>query len=192
MELNQERIESGVIAEVANNLTNETDLSKLVAREVTKRLDAIFVATANEQISKAINEAIENGFHREYQKTTSWGEAAGSPTSISKELERLIGGYWNQKVDAKGKLSESVYSGVTRAEWFMTELAAKDFEGQMKQHLVNISGALKDSLRENMHVTVNKMLSEILHVKSLDDAKLKETGRACIDPVARKIEDATP
>lgn len=184
MELNQERIEKGIIQEAVDNLIDADALSGLVAKEVNKRLDILFAATANEQINKAINEAIENGFDREYFKTTAWGEPVGKPTSISKELERVVSGYWNQQVDSKGKLSDSTYNTISRAEWMMTEIAAKNFEGEMKQHIINIGGALKDSLRNTMHETVNKMLSDIFHVKSLDDTKLKNTGRACIDPPA--------
>lgn len=184
MELNQERIEQGIINEAVDHLINEEYLAGLVTKEVKARIDAIFAATATDQVSKAVNQAIEDGLNREYSKVNSWGEKVGGPTTISKELERVVSGYWNQRVDAKGKPTDNSYSSITRAEWMMTELAAKDFEGEMKQHIINVGGALKDALRDTMHENVNKMISEVFHVKSLNDVKLKSTGRACIDPPA--------
>lgn len=89
-------------------------------------------------------------------------------------------------VDETGKVVTNGYDkSVTRAEWVMSKIVADDFNSQMKQHVVNVAGGLKDNLRRSLHETVNELLSEVFKVKSLDDATLQRTGDACIQPKAQ-------
>ena len=101
---------------------------------------------------------------------------------MRKELDRIISGYWNERVDSNGKPTESTYSSTSRAEWTMLRLVAADFSGEMKQHIVNLGGSLKDSLRSTLHETVNSLLSEVFFVKSEGDQKLNNPGRSSISP----------
>ena len=173
MELDKERIENAIIAEVASDFVNEENLSSKIHAEVNKRIDALFKGRADAQISAAIDDAIRNGFEREYCRISSWGERQGEPTTIRKELEKLISGYWNEKVDRDGKpRSYPGSNDITRAEWLMMQLVANDFKDAMKQHVINITGGLKDGLRQELHKTVNQLLTGTFHVKSLDDQKL--------------------
>ncbi len=175
MELDKQRIENAIVEQVATDFVNEEHLSQKIHSEVNKRIDRLFKDSADAQIQAAINEAIKDGFDREYCRVTSWGEREGEPTTIRKQLEKLISGYWNEKVDRQGKPTS--YSGsdcATRAEWLMTQLVAADFKGAMQQHVVNLAGSLKDGLRNELHKTVNQLLTGCFHVKSLDDQKLKD------------------
>lgn len=173
MEINKERIEDAIVEKVASDFINEENLSEQINSEVKRRIDFHFKTHADAQIKGAIDDAIRNSFEREYCKVNSWGQREDNPTTISKELERLIGNYWNAKVDRNGK--ETTYSeGTTRAEWLMMQLVAADFKDAMKQHVVNITGGLKDGLRDQLHKTVNELLSGTFHVKSIDDMKLKD------------------
>jgi len=173
MELDKKRIEDAIIAEVADKIIGEDELYSRVKTAVEQRIDRLFKDKADAQIAAAIDDAIRNGFDREYCRISSWGERQGEPTTIRKELERLISGYWNEKVDRQG--NPSTYSSshdVTRAEWLMMQFVADDFKGNMKQHVVNVTAHLKDGLRKELHKTVNQLLSGTFHVKSLDDQKL--------------------
>jgi hypothetical protein len=74
------------------------------------------------------------------------------------------------RVDAKsGKPTESSYSSVSRAEFLMTQICAQDFSETMKQHALNVTGALKDGLRNQLATQMDGMLSGLFHVKSLQD-----------------------
>lgn len=170
MEIDKERIENAIVEQVASEFVHEEHLAKKINDEVAKRIDRLFKDKADAQISKAIDEAIATGFDREYCRVTSWGEREGQPTTIRKELEKLISGYWNEKVGRDGKPTS--YGETTRAEWVMMQLVASDFKNDMKQHVVNITAGLKDGLRKELHKTVNELLSGTFHVKSLDDQKL--------------------
>ena len=188
MELNQTRIEDGIIREVSDNLIGDDELLSRVKKAVDTRIDGIFKTVADTQIATAVSAAIAQGFEHEYARVNSFGEKEGKPTTIRKELERVIAGYWNQKVDRNGKSSDSSYSGeMTRAEWTMLQLVAADFKGEMKQHIVNLGGSLKDALRAELHTTVNHLLSEVFHVNSADDQATKGHGRSVIDPAVKPI-----
>lgn len=175
MELNQERIEAAIIAEVADRIIGEDELFDRVRKAVDDRISNLFKDHADAQIRSAIDAAITDGFEREYVKINSWGEREGEPTTIRKELEKVIGNYWNQKVNRHGQAS-SYHSDndVTRAEWLMSKMVADDFNGQMKQHVVNLGGALKDQLRESLHGTVNELLTKVFHVNSAGDREIKK------------------
>ncbi len=173
MELNQTRIEDGVIQEVADRLIDENKLSALVRTMVEDRVNTHFKNVADKQIQDVINESIQQGFDKVYMKVNTYGEVASPPTTIRKELEKLVEGYWNEKVGRDGKATTSSYNDKwTRAEWVMMQIVSDKFTEDMKQHTVNIAGALKDGLRKELQLTVNRLLSEVFHVTTADD-KLK-------------------
>lgn len=179
MELNQERIEAAIISEVSDRIIGEDELFDRVRKAVDKRISKLFTDQADAQIRDAIDVAIKDGFEREYHRTNSWGEREGEPTTIRKELENVIGSYWNEKVDQNGK--KSTYHSdrnLTRAEWIMTKLVADDFKGHMKQHVANLGGVLKDQLRASLHGTVNELLTQVFRVNSVGDQEInKNDGR---------------
>lgn len=174
MELDKKRIEDAIIEQVSNDFLAQEDLSGQIRAEVNRRIDKLFKDNADAQINDAINDAIRNGFEREYCRINAWGQKEGEPTTIRKELEKAIGDYWNTTVDRNGKPDTSYGNKTTRAEWLMTQMVAADFKDSMKQHIINLSGSLKDGLRQELHKTVNLLLTERFHVKSLDDQKLQD------------------
>lgn len=188
MELNTARIEDAIIAEVSDKMIGDDDLYSRVKTALDARIDKHFREVADAQISSAVELAIASGFEREYQRVDNFGSAKGEKTTIRKELEKLIGDYWNCRVDREGKpTTDSHGSKATRAEWMMTQLVAADFQGDMKQHIVNLGGALKDGLRTELHQTVNKLLSDVFHVRSEDDQSADRQGRSLIDPKAKAL-----
>lgn len=185
MELNKSRIEDAIVREVADGIMHEDELRERVKRAVDQRVNDLFKAVADAQISAVIETAIKSGFDHEYTRVSTFGERKGAPTTIRAELERLIAGYWNEKVDKSGKASSGYDANITRAEWVMMQIVADSFKDDMKQHVVNLGGALKDKLRAELHKTVNGLLSETFHVNSEDDRKLGSdgrVGRSVIDP----------
>lgn len=171
LNINEEEIKKAIIEQAANQIVdNDSDLSHMVGLEVEKRVEKIFKERATAQIEAAIDAAIKESFNHEYQKVTQWGEPAGPKTTIRKELEKTVSGYWTAKVDAKtGKPSTSDYSSVTRAEFVMTQICADDFTKFTKEAAANVAGALKDGLRNQMAGQMNIMLDSLFRVKSLQD-----------------------
>lgn len=187
MELNQTRIEDAIVAEVAHKMIGDDDLYNRVKRAVDERINRLFAESADAQIQSAIEVAIRNGFEHEYTRVNSFGQREGETTTIRAQLEGLIAGYWNTKVDRQGKPSSGYGSEVTRAEWMMTQLVAGDFHGEMKQHVVNLGGALKDKLRAELHETVNKLLSEVIHVRSDGDRMAARQDVSVIHPKQKPV-----
>jgi hypothetical protein len=184
MELDQKRIEDAIVAEVAHKMLGDDELYDRTKRAIDARIDKLWKETAENRIRSEVELAIAAGFEREYQKVDGFGNKVGEKTSIRAELERLIYGYWNERVGRDGKKTDSNYNTTSRAEWMMTKLCADDFAGQMKSHITNVTGALKDGFRKELHSTVNRLLSEAFHVRSLDD---QGKGREVIDPVAKPV-----
>lgn len=170
LNINEEDLKAAIVQKAADEiLSHDSDLSGLIADEVKKRLDKIFIDRAEAQISKAINDAINAGFEREYQRVTHWGEPEGEKTSIKAELDKIVSGYWNHKVDKNGKPTTSSYDAMTRAEWLMTKICAEDFSKSMQQQAVNMTAHLKDGLRGHMAQMVNGLLDNLFRVKSWQD-----------------------
>ena len=171
LNINEEDLKSAIVERAVEQFLGEDrDLSGLIAKEVKARLDKIFLDRAEAQIQAAIDEAVMASFDREYQRVTSWGKPAGEKTSIRKQLDLIITGYWTQRVEPKtGKPSTSDYNTVSRAEYVMTTICANDFSAKMKQDATNVTGALKDGLRNQIGMVMDNLLNDLFRVKSLQD-----------------------
>lgn len=171
LNINEDDLKAAIVQQAADKiLRQDDDLTAMIHKEVRSRLDKIFIDRAEAQIQAAIDTAVNGAFEREYQRVTQWGEPTGPKTTIRDELEKTVSGYWSAKVDAKtGKPSTSDYSSVTRAEYLMTQICANDFSEAMKQSATNVTGALKDGLRNQLAKQMDCMLEGLFRVKSLQD-----------------------
>jgi hypothetical protein len=186
MELNQTRIEDAIVREVSDKIIDDGDLYARVKHAADERINAHFAKAGDAQIQAAIEAAIQKGFEHEYSRVDAFGKRQSEPTTIRAELEKMISGYWNATVDKQGKPSSGYGADITRAEWMMMQMVAADFRGDMKQHVANLGGALKDKLRDELHETVNKLLSETFHVNSVGDQAKRRSDRS-IDPWAAPL-----
>lgn len=171
LNINEDDLKAAIVAKATDEILSDSDeLEVLIKKEVKARLDRIFVDRAEAQIQAAIDAAVSNSFEREYRRVSSFGEPEGSPTSIRKELEKTVSGYWSSMVDARtGKATDSNYNAVTRAEYLMTTICAEDFSDAMKQSALNVTGALKDGMRNQIGKQMDVILNELFRVKSLQD-----------------------
>ena len=171
LNINEEDLKAAIVERAADEiLKQDDDLTSMISKEVKSRLDKIFIDRAEAQIEAAIDHAVQTAFDREYQRVTSWGEADGPKTSIRAQIDKVITGYWSEQVNAKSGKPDSGYGDkVTRAEFLVTQMCAKDFSQQMRDDAIQITGALKDGLRNQMAKVMDDMLSTLFHVKSLQD-----------------------
>lgn len=171
LNINESEVQAVIVQSAVEQLLGDDNyLSGLIAKEVNARIDKIFLERANTQIAIAIDEAIKDSFNREYQKVTQWGEASGPKTSIKAELQRTIDGYWGARVEPKtGKATDSSYNSISRAEYVMTQICAEDFSAAVKQSALNVTGALKDGLRNQLGKQMDVLLEDLFRVKSLQD-----------------------
>jgi hypothetical protein len=171
LNINEDELKAAIVESAANQiLKSDSDLAALVAKEVEKRVNKIFADRAEVQIQAAIDQVINIGFDREYQRVTSYGEPSGKKTTIRSELEKVVSGYWSQQVDVKtGKSTTSDYNTCTRAEYLMTIICAENFSEKMKQSAQNVAGALKDGLRGQMACVMDNILNDLFRIKSLQD-----------------------
>lgn len=170
----QGKLEEEVVRQAVNALFDKDDgdgfsrLLKQIREKVDSKIDVLFEETAEKLIQDTVDTVVRDGFNREYIKRDQWGKPQET-TTISKELEKLISSYWSDKVDTNGKPTASSYGGVTRAEYLMTQICAADFSEAMKQSVTNVTGHLKDELRNKLARQMDSMLDGLFKVKSLQD-----------------------
>lgn len=171
LNINEDDLKKAIVEKVSDEILHkDDDLTAMVRSEVKARLDKIFVDRAQAQIEAAINEAIQGSFDREYQRVTSWGESEGSATTIRAELLKTVNGYWSARVSARtGATADSNYDTVSRAEYVMTQVCAKDFTEKMRESALSVAGALKDGFRAQMAKHMDELLDSLYRVKSLQD-----------------------
>lgn len=191
MQLDQARIEAAIVSEAVSKFINDDDVYERVKKGIDARIDGLFETRVSELIKSTVEAIAKDGFEREYTKRDGFGRPVGQPTSISKELENLVSGYWQTRVGRDGKPTDSSYSSMSRAEWMMVQICADDFSKEMKQHVVNVGGALKDHFREVLNQHVAGMLSDVFHVKSAGDVARNSPGRSCIDSPAKPVGSAS-
>lgn len=187
MEIDKDRIEDAIIQQVASDLISDESLWDRAKRAFDARVEKLWTEVAETRLRSEIELAITNGLEREYCKVDSFGMQKGEKTTIRAELEKQISGYWNTKVDRQGKPSTAYGADMTRAEWMMTQLVAADFKGEMKQHVINLGGSLKDHLRKQLHETVNGLLSEVFYVRSQGDKELNRQDRSTTKPKSAPV-----
>lgn len=187
MEIDREKIEAAIVQQAVDQIISDDDLYERVKRDIDARTDKLFATRAAEKINATIDDVITAGFDRPFQKRDAFGGAKGEETTIRAELERIVGGYWNTKVDGQGKPTDSSYNTVTRAEWLMTKICAEDFQKEVKGYAVSVTGALKDGFRRELSETINRLLSELFHVRSLDDQGKGRNDQSIIHPKAAPV-----
>ena len=167
--LDNAKIMEAVVEKVVDEFVRtEGDLYSEVEKRINKKIDALFLKSVEPRIQQEIDKALTDCFHREYQKRSAWGEAEGQPTTISKELEKLMGDFWSEKVNASTGTPAS-YNGITRAEYAMAKVLGEDFNKTIKAHLVQSAAGLKDGLRNVLRAEIDTMLGNLFHVRSGQD-----------------------
>lgn len=169
LNIDVEKLEKSVADQVADHLIETDHIVEIIRNKVDVKINAIFAESAEAIISDRVKVAINEGFERAYTKVSEYGEKIGSPTTISKELNRIVGEYWSERVDRNGKPTSSNHNTMTRAEYTMTTICAGDFSETMKQSALNVTGALKDGLRNQLAKQMDQLLDELFRVKSLQD-----------------------
>lgn len=159
LNINEDDLKKAIIEKATDELLRDSDdLSAIVSSGVEQRLNKMFSERLNAQINAAIDSAITAGFAAEYQPVNSFGQPAGEKTTLAAQLERRVKDYWQQKVDRSGNPTNSDYNSVTRADFLMMQICAKDFTEKLKQDALNVTGALKDGLRNQLAAQMDSML----------------------------------
>ena len=176
MNIDQEKIEKAIIEQAVYELVGKDELFDRVRNGINSRIDALFSEKVDTLVSETISNIANEGFDRTYQKVDAFGKPQGGKTTIRQELEKLVTAYWEARVDHRGRSTENSYNSTTRAEWMMAQICADDFSKEMKQHVVNVGGALKDHFRAVLNEHIGIMLSDVFKVNSAGDRSLKNKG----------------
>lgn len=169
--LDQDALQEAIIERAAEQILGEMDGVRALVRDaVDRRVDKIFADTVEAEAESRIKQAFDDALNREYFKTDSFGQKQGEATTIARQLDRMVSAYWSENVGKDGKPTSASYGDkMTRAEYLMTQVCAKDFSEQMRQAAVSVTAALKDGFRAQMARHVDGLLDELFRVKSLQD-----------------------
>jgi hypothetical protein len=156
---------------IADRYGEESDLSSSINKQVSSRIESVFKTNLNEKIDAFMNAEMSALLSKEIIPVDMWGDEVGEPTTLRAAVTKHAKEFWDDKVDSNGTLSRNGYGCKPRHEYLFQKLAAEAFTEAMKQNIVNILGALKDSIRADAYASVDRSLSELLKVKSLSEQK---------------------
>jgi hypothetical protein len=156
---------------IENLSLDESDLVEYARGQVLETIKTSLAQKVVSEVDSVLKKHMDALLENEIIPVTIWGEKCGNPTTIKAALHERTRDYWNTKVDKNSgnPASDSYYNTITRAEWLASKVAAAEFDGVIKQNLVNIVAAFKDALREDAAKKIDSMLNELLRVKSLKD-----------------------
>jgi len=157
-----------VVEKLADRFENSEIITEL-ERHLRKKIDNAMAEVVPQKISEFIDVELKNSFARVYQKTSSFGMPVGEPTTVEKELAKLMDKFWAEPVDKNGKPDS--YSRTTRSQQLMARILTDDFTKIIERDLVNAAGSAKDALRASLREGIDKMLGLLFHVQSGDDQK---------------------
>lgn len=169
IKIDQEQIEKQVTSKVIDWFIDEDKILDTIRDGISKKIDEIFATKAQEMVNKLTESAFKNAFEKQYQKVDAYGRSEGDPTTIKRELDRIVGSYWAEKVDKSGNRTSNDYNSQPRAEYLMTQICAEDFSKMMKESAVQITGNLKDNFRGQMAQQMDQLLNSLFKVQSLQD-----------------------
>jgi hypothetical protein len=187
MQIDQARIEKAIVEEAVQGFMSDDDLYNRVKSGLEQRIDKLFAEKVADHVAATVEQIAKDGFEREYRKVDGFGKSTGPATTISAELQKLVGDYWQVRVGRDGKPTDNSYNSTSRAEWMMLQVCADDFSAEMKQHIVNVAGALKDHFRGVLQQHIGAMLSDVFKVQSQGDRDAKLRDSSIIHPPAKPI-----
>lgn len=171
MQIDQATIQEAVIARLADDVVDGWRWHEELQTAVKQRVDKLFDAKVQSILDDAVSAAVSAGFDHAYQRVDNFGKPIGEPTTVRKELDKLIQDYWSQRVDRAGKATDSTYGTTTRAQWTMAQVCGQEFSELIKSNVVSTAGAFKDGIRAQLREHVDQMLSQMFRVRSADDQK---------------------
>jgi hypothetical protein len=173
LKLDQERLEQAIVDRAVDELLGgEGRIDVRIGDEIKRQVSEVLAKTLHTRIEAALNEVMSRALDTEMQPVSVWGEREGNPTTIRAALHERARNFWNEKVDSKGE--KSTYGGRPRWEHVLSIMATKEFESAIKQDIVNVAAAIKDSVRETFYAEVDAKLNEYFKVKSAEDQKRKK------------------
>ena len=168
----QEKLEKQIVEQAVDRIYGDDDsIYESVRRQVDAKVNDALSKGLDKAIEEAINQIMERALNTEIHPVNIWGEREGKPTTIRAALHERAKNFWNEKVDNKGK--KSTCGGRPRYEHVLGDITAKEFDTQIKQNIVNIAGAIKDSVRSDFYKQVDEKLNEFFKVNSKDDQARK-------------------
>lgn len=158
---------------LADQAQDESELIEMANKLVREKVEKALAQSVLASVDKFLADEMEKILSQTICPVDVWGDRTGAPTTLRATLHERAKAYWAENVDGEGKLVTNSWSssGKPRAEWLMCKVAGKEFEGVVKQNIVNIIGALKDAVRDDMKANVDKYLNELIKVKSQGDQK---------------------
>ena len=166
IDLNKEDLEKAVVERAVDELlADEETLRERIRIKVEKLVTERVSAALDKTVESALSDALKSALSSEISPVNAWGEPTGESKTLREVLYLRSVDFWNEKVGADGKKS-SAYGAKPRHEHMLQEVMAKEFSKAIKQNMVDIAGALKDSIRESFYKKIDIELDGLFKVRS--------------------------
>jgi len=100
VQIDQEKIEKAIVDEAVHKFATDDELYTSIRDGINRRIDKVFSEKVSLVVTESVERIVSEGFERSYHKTDGFGRPVGQPTSISKELETMVGNYWTERVES--------------------------------------------------------------------------------------------
>lgn len=157
-----------IVKAAVEEFTDNYDMQQEISALVRAKVDHMSTQILDETLRSHIEEAVKLGLEQSYYRYDAFGKQVGEPTSISIEMQKLLKGYWDVKVNRKGE-PDTGYHSVSRAEYFLTQLSMDSLIKSLQQDCVNITAELKTEFRKNLARTMNTTVNQLFNVRTDKD-----------------------
>lgn len=166
--ITREELLNVAAGKIADQYCEDGELGERVGKLIEERIKRVFADSLTERINAFMDSEMEKLVQTVVTPLDIWGDAKGKPTTIRESLAAKALAYWNEKVTAEGKSSDS-WGGKPRHEWLFQKIVGEEFERGVRQNIINLVAAFKDAIREDEKSKIDKYLNEFLRVKSSGD-----------------------
>lgn len=169
IDLNQEEIQESVINKCVREIMgNDYDtLEMQISTQVQSLVNEAVAKNIEDAVEKHLTDAFSKALDESISPVNTWGEPTGETATLKVMIHNRAREFWNEKVDGAGKRSQ--YGGQPRHEKMLGDVMREEFTTAISQNIVNIAGALKDSVRKGFYAQIDKGLSDIFKVHSQEE-----------------------
>lgn len=165
LKFNEEQLINIAAEKICDQFCETERVSERVSQIISQRMNEIFGEKLKTKIDEFLTEEMTKIVQTEIAPVNLWGEKVGEPTTIKNALAERARDFWNQKVNNEGKATSDNYYSKPRHEYLFGKIVNEEFAKAVSQDTVNIVGALKIALKDNMTKTLDDKLNELIKVK---------------------------
>ena len=152
---------------IAREVIDSGDIEDFAQSIIRDEVKSLFAKNLVPAVDSVLKDEIEKVMSSEVTPVNIWGEQVAAATTIKAAIHERARVYFSEIVNEAGQPTS--YNGKPRGWWMFKKHASDAFSDAVNQNMVNVIGAFKDALKDDIASLNSKYIDELIKVRSLKD-----------------------